>query len=161
MSNKVILNFFYFNKDYVLVRNGPESNAERLALLTGGAKSNPVYLQSTNEAMYLYIHTDLSDSRKGFRFRYSMGCDLSLETTNGTLVSPGFGMENYPHNLECDYRLRGPGGRPVSLRFLQFGLDDSDSVEIYDGSSTNGVPLHPSGGFKGTCLWFKLIPDQL
>lgn len=105
--------------------------------------------------MYLYIHTDLSDSRSGFRFRYSMGCDLSLEMANGTLVSPGFDMENYPHNLECNYHLRGPAGRPVSLRFLQFGLDDSDNVEIYDGSTSNGVPLHPPGGFKGFISGFS------
>ena len=49
--------------------------------------------------MYLYIHTDLSDSRKGLR--YSLGCDLTLEAANGTLVSPGYDMADdfrYPNN---------------------------------------------------------------
>ncbi len=105
------------SKDYVLVRNGGQSDSRRLALLTGDSSSNPTYLQSTQEQLYLYIHTDLSDSRRGFRFRYSSGCDLFLEAANGTLVSPGFRQGDYPHNLECDYHLRGPGGRPVSLRY--------------------------------------------
>lgn len=121
-------------------------------MLTGRSEELPTYLQST-EAMYLYIHTDLSDSRKGFRFRYSVGCDLSLEAANGTLVSPGYDMEavdfRYPNNLECDYRLRAPGGLPLSLRFVEFQVDDSDNVQLYDGSSSNGIQLHPAGGFRG------------
>ena len=56
-------------KDYVFIRNGPEADAGKLAVLTGKAEDLPSYLQSTTEAMY--IHTDLSDSRIGFRFRYS------------------------------------------------------------------------------------------
>jgi len=89
------------SKDYVLIRNGPESSSRQLALLTGDQTANPVYLQSTEEAMYLYVHTDLSDSRRGFRFRYSSGCDLFLEAANGTIVSPGWDLGNYPFNLEC------------------------------------------------------------
>ncbi|KZS05970.1 Notch 2 [Daphnia magna] len=70
-----------------------------LAMLTGRTEDLPAYLQSTTEAMYLYIHSDLSESRKGFRFRYS--------------------------------------------------VDDSDSVQLYDGSSSNGIKLHPAEGFHG------------
>lgn len=140
-------------KDLVLVRNGPNSDSERLALLTGRTEDLPTYLQSTGEAMYLYIHADLSDSRRGFRFRYSMGCDLTLEAANGTLVSPGYDLNSdnfrYPNNLECDYRLRAPAGAPLSARFLDFQVDESDSVQVYDGSSANGVRLHPGEGFRG------------
>ena len=50
-------------KDYVLIRNGPEADAEKLAVLTGKAEDLPSYLQSTTEAMYLYIHTDLTRER--------------------------------------------------------------------------------------------------
>ena len=98
-------------KDYVLIRNEPEADAENL----------PSFLQSTIEPMYLYIHADLSDSRK--ELRYSLGCDLTLGAANGTLVSPGYDMADdfrYPNNLECDYRLRALGGSPISLRFVDF-----------------------------------------
>ena len=137
------------SKDYVLIRNGPESSSRRLALLTGDQTANPVYVQSTEEAMYLYVHTDLSDSRRGFRFRYSSGCDLFLEAANGTIVSPGWDLGNYPFNLECDYHLRGPGGSPLSIRFEEFHVDETDSVQLYDGSSANGIKLHADNGFKG------------
>ena len=50
-------------KDYVLIRDGPEADAEKLAVLTGKAEDLPSYLQSTTEAMYLYIHTDLTRGR--------------------------------------------------------------------------------------------------
>jgi len=142
-------------KDYVLIRNGPEADAQKLALLTGRTEDNPTYIQSTEEAMYLYIHTDISDSRKGFRFRYSMGCNLMLEAANGTLSSPGYNLDDgeegfhYPNNLECDYHLRAPGGSPLSLRFLDFQVDDTDKVKLYDGSSSNGIQLHPVDGFHG------------
>ena len=40
-----------------------EADAEKLAVLTGKAEDLPSYLQSTTEAMYLYIHTDLTRGR--------------------------------------------------------------------------------------------------
>ena len=151
-------------KDYVLVRNGPEADAEQLALLTGRSSDLPfTYLQSTSESMYLYVHTDLSDSRRGFRFRYSMGCDVTLEAANGTIVSPGYDMSSggkYPNNLECDYHLRAPGGAPLSLRFIDFHVDETDSVQVYDGSSSNGIRLHPAEGFRGTGGRGPLFPKS-
>ena len=132
-----------------------EADAEKLAVLTGKAEDLPSYLQSTTEAMYLYIHTDLSDSRKGFRFRYSLGCDLQLETG---LVSPGYDMADnflYPNNLEYDYRPRAPDEWPLSLRFVDIQVVESDSFQLYDGINSNGVQLYRAERFHG-----KTVPKS-
>ena len=87
--------------DYVLVRDGPEADSRQLALLTGQVSDNPLYIQSTGDSLYLYVRTDLSDSRRGFLFNYTAGCDLTLNVTNGTLVSPGYDFGNFNNFVNC------------------------------------------------------------
>ena len=109
----------------------------------------------------MYIHTDLSDSQKGFRFRFSR---LALEAAKGTLVSPGYDMADdflYQNNLECDYRLRAPNGLPLSLQFVDFHMDESDSVQFYDGTNSNSVQLHLAEGFHGKTATFSAHSGQL
>lgn len=65
-------------------------------------------------------------------------------------MSPAFGLENYPSNQECLYKIRNPGGRPLSLNFESFDVDKSDFIQVYDGSTTSGLRLHPGNGFTAT-----------
>lgn len=66
---------------------------------------------------------------------------------NGTITSPAFGLKDYPSNQECLYRIRNPGGGPLSLAFDHFQVHQSDMVQVYDGASTSGLRLHPGNGF--------------
>ena len=67
----------------------------------------------------------------------------------------------YQNNLECDYRLRAPNGLPLSLQFVDFHMDESDSVQFYDGTNSNSVQLHLAEGFHGKTATFSAHSGQL
>jgi hypothetical protein len=59
--------------DYVLIRDGSGPSAAQLVKLTGAQDENPKFVMSTNNKVYVYIHTDLGGSKKGFRIKYFSG----------------------------------------------------------------------------------------
>lgn len=64
------------------------------------------------------------------------------------MVSPAFGLNNYPNSQECLFKLKNPGGGPLSLNFNIFEVHKSDFLQVYDGSTTSGLRLHPGNGFS-------------
>lgn len=76
------------------------------------------------------------------------GCKATIVARNGTISSPAFGLENYPSNQECLYKIRNPGGQPLSLNFGNFDVDKSDFVQVFDGPTTSGLRLHSGNGFS-------------
>ena len=103
---------------------------------------------STGPELYVYTQTDQADSRRGYRIRYTQGCDVVISANNGTITSPAFGIRPYPHNVQCNYIIRPDTGTKVSMVITSMDLHDTDKVEVFDGS-TDGLPLHPPGGFTG------------
>ena len=59
-------------KDFVLIRDGEDANAIELVTLTGQQHSNPQFVRSTGNRLYVYTRTDQADSRRGYRFVYFM-----------------------------------------------------------------------------------------
>ena len=55
-------------KDFVLIRDGEDANAIELVTLTGQQHSNPQFVRSTGNRLYVYTRTDQADSRRGYRF---------------------------------------------------------------------------------------------
>lgn len=80
------------------------------------------------------------------------GCRATVETANGTVSSPAFGLANYPSNQECLIRIHNPSNSALSLKFDFFAVHPSDSVQVFDGTSTSGLRLHPGSGFSGTVI---------
>ena len=62
--------------DYIVIRDGDGPTAPQLRKLSGkrpdDGSASPV-IMSTGNTVYLYIKTDLGDSRKGFRIKYYTG----------------------------------------------------------------------------------------
>nr|XP_022919679.1 sushi, von Willebrand factor type A, EGF and pentraxin domain-containing protein 1 isoform X1 [Onthophagus taurus] len=139
-------------RDYILIRDGSSPRDQPIARLTGDLENNPRIVMSTNSQLYLYFKTSLGDSKRGFRLRYAQGCKAMIVAKNGTLTSPAFGLANYPSNQECLFKIKNPGGGPLSLNFIKFDVDKSDNVQVYDGSSTSGLKLHSGSGFSATSL---------
>lgn len=135
--------------DYILIRDGDSPSSRPVARLTGSAKDNTNTIISTGNKLYVYFKTHLGDSRKGFSIRYSQGCHSTIAAANGTLASPAFGLDDYPSNQECIYKIKNPTGGPLSLRFDKFNVHQSDYVQVFDGSSTSGLRLHSGDGFSG------------
>ncbi|XP_028131495.1 sushi, von Willebrand factor type A, EGF and pentraxin domain-containing protein 1 isoform X2 [Diabrotica virgifera virgifera] len=135
------------NRDFILVRDGDSPKSKPIARLTGKWENNQKVIMSTGNQLYVYFRTRLGDSKRGFRIRYTQGCKATIVAKNGTISSPAFGLENYPSNQECMYKIRNPGGQPLSLNFPHFEVDKSDFVQVYDGSTTSGLRLHSGNGF--------------
>lgn len=135
------------SRDYILVRDGDSPKSQPIARLTGDLENNQRVIISTKSQLYLYFKTSLGDSKRGFRIRYTQGCKATIIARNGTLMSPAFGLSNYPSNQDCLYKIRNPGKGALSLNFESFDVDKSDFVQVYDGSSTSGLRLHPGNGF--------------
>ncbi|KAJ9591926.1 hypothetical protein L9F63_001528, partial [Diploptera punctata] len=134
-------------RDYILVRNGDNPKSQTIAHLTGSKEDNPPLIMSTGNQLYLYFKTSLGDSRRGFKIKYLQGCKATIISMNGTLTSPAFGLNDYPSNQECLYKIKKPGGGALSLKFEDFDVHQSDFVQVYDGASTSGLRLHPNNGF--------------
>ncbi|XP_055387901.1 uncharacterized protein LOC129616312 isoform X2 [Condylostylus longicornis] len=137
-------------RDYMLVRDGDSPMSRPIARLSGSAKDNDRVVISTGNKLYLYFKSSMGDSGKGFSLRYTQGCKATITSRNGTVSSPAFGLEDYPTNQECYFVIRNPQGAPLSLKFDKFSVHKSDLVQVYDGSSTNGLRLHSGNGFTGT-----------
>ncbi|ENN80781.1 hypothetical protein YQE_02790, partial [Dendroctonus ponderosae] len=137
-------------RDYLLVRDGDSPKSKPIARLTGNLETNQRIVMSTHSQLYVYFKTSLGDSRRGFRIRYTQGCKATIVARNATLTSPAFGLEKYPSNQDCLYKIRNPVGGPLSLNFQEFDVDKSDFVQVYDGPTTSGLRLHPGNGFTET-----------
>ncbi|XP_077268738.1 sushi, von Willebrand factor type A, EGF and pentraxin domain-containing protein uif isoform X1 [Temnothorax americanus] len=135
------------NRDYILVRDGDSPMSRPIARLTGKSENNPTVIMSTGNNLYLYFKTSLGDSRRGFSIRFTQGCKATIIARNGTVQSPSYGLNEYPNNQECLYRIKNPDRGPLSLKFVTFNVHKTDYVQIYDGSNTNGLRLHPGSGF--------------
>lgn len=137
-------------KDYVLVRDGDDPMSKAIARLSGDIENNVRVVISTSNKLYLYFKTSLGDSRKGFSIKYTQGCKANIIASNGTVSSPSFGLGDYPSNQECFFKIQNPSKAPLSLRFDKFNVHASDSVQVYDGTSTSGLRLHSGNGFTGS-----------
>lgn len=104
------------DNDYILVRDGDSPSSKVLAKLTGKQMNNPKFVISTGPKMYLYVHTSLGISKRGFQIRYYSGCSVTLEAMEGEVTSPAYDVSNYPNNQECLYLIRRPGGGRLSLK---------------------------------------------
>ena len=87
-------NWEVIRRPYVLIRNEPEADTEKLAVLTDKAEDLPSYLRSTTEAMYLYIDNE----QLAERIPVPLLARLPLEAGGGQLVSPGYDDFRYPNN---------------------------------------------------------------
>ncbi|KAK6617037.1 hypothetical protein RUM44_005394 [Polyplax serrata] len=139
-------------KDYILIRNGNSPNSPEMAKLTGSAEENNRIIMSTKNQVYVYFKTNLGDSRRGFKIKYSEGCQASITALNGTFTSPAFGLSDYPSNQDCLYKIRNPRTGPISLKFENFDVHQTDFVQVYDGASTSGLRLHPGNGFTSNAI---------
>jgi CUB domain len=121
-------------RDTIIIRDGSSPKDQSIAELTGSLNENPRLVISTGNQLYVYFKTVLGDSKRGFKIKYSEGCRSTIFAANGTIASPAFGLASYPNNQECLYTLRRPGGGPLSLKFDDFEVHQSDFVQVKFGN---------------------------
>jgi len=119
------------NRDYILIRDGDSPMSRPIARLTGKSEDNMNrVIMSTGNNLYLYFKTSLGDSRRGFSIRFTQGCKATIIARNGTVQSPSYGLNDYPNNQECLYRIRNLDRGPLSLKFTDFNVHQTDYVQV-------------------------------
>ncbi|XP_055635764.1 uncharacterized protein LOC129775276 isoform X1 [Toxorhynchites rutilus septentrionalis] len=140
-------------RDFILIRNGDNARAKPVARLTGTSVDdrNNIII-STGNKLYVYFKTSLGGYKKGFSIKYTQGCTATVRAANGTVSSPAYGLAKYPNNQECFIKIKNSGSGPVSFKFKHFNIHKSDNIQVFDGSSTSGLRLHPGDGFTGNIV---------
>ena len=145
------------DKDYILIRDGPDASAPLLSRLSGNLDKQPLrFIVSTSNRVYLHLKTSLLSTTTGsalntprFAIRYRSGCEIDFASDAGNISTPAFGVTNYPNNVDCVYRIERPGGGSLSLRFNHFDVSQDDALFVFDGSEPeSSIPLHPKSGFN-------------
>ena len=74
---------------------------------------------------------DLFKPRKSNPTYIISGCSATLNTGHARIESPGFGVAEYPNNLDCSWRITDPKSRPLTLVFEEFDTESRrDIVQV-------------------------------
>ncbi|XP_050429193.1 uncharacterized protein LOC126838643 isoform X2 [Adelges cooleyi] len=101
-----------------------------------------IFVTDSNEA-FVHFQSDYSVSNSGFHLKWNVvdmsGCpSQTLTGSEGQVISP-----NYPNfilpNLNCITMILAPVGRRIWIEFVDYNLDDSQTVKIYLSRSADYV----------------------
>ncbi|XP_076146859.1 cubilin [Alosa pseudoharengus] len=139
------------NFDFLEVRNGSTASGPLLGKYCGSTLPNPVF-PGTNQ-LFLRFKSDFSSARNGFEITWTsspQGCGGVLYGDHGAFTSPNF-PGTYVNGTHCEWGIKAPSGRVVTVTFAQISIDDPGSCEsnylkLYDGPDTNSPPVGPYCG---------------
>ncbi|XP_028815099.1 cubilin [Denticeps clupeoides] len=137
--------------DYLEVRNGSADGAPLLGKFCGSALPSPVFPGSNQ--LFLRFKSDFTDTRNGFEITWTsspQGCGGVLYGDHGSFTSPNF-PGSYGNNTQCDWTIRAPGGRVVTVTFVQISIDDpgdcqNNFLKLYDGPDAGSPAVGPYCG---------------
>ncbi|XP_053714419.1 cubilin isoform X1 [Synchiropus splendidus] len=146
--------------DSLEVRNGSTATAPLLARLCGSTLPNPVF-PKTNQ-LFLHFSSDFVGARNGFAATWTSsphGCGGTLYGDHGTFASPNY-PGTYPNMTHCEWAIKAPRGRVVTVTFNQISIDDPGSCQssylmLYDGPSATSRPVGPYCGMESNIAPFR------
>ncbi|XP_070536661.1 cubilin-like [Ptychodera flava] len=130
------------NADYIEIRDGPDNDSPLIGKYCG--TTAPTGIQSSSSVIRVKFHSDTSNTGTGFSARWATGCGATYTEPEGRITSPGYGIRNYPNNLDCGYVIQFADTKPLILRFDSLfnleahGLCNYDYVAIYSGTDNSG-----------------------
>lgn len=79
-----------------------------------------------------------------------LGCGGTLVGDHGSFTSPNY-PGTYSNNTHCEWLIRAPRGRLVTVTFEQFSVSDpgdcqNNYLKLYDGSDSSTLPVGPYCG---------------
>ncbi|MCJ8728547.1 hypothetical protein PDJAM_G00005700 [Pangasius djambal] len=148
------------NFDYLEVRNGSTATAPLLGRYCGNTLPNPIFPRS-NE-LFLHFHSDFSAVRNGFEITWTsspQGCGGRLYGDHGSFTSPNY-PGTYPNGTHCEWGIRAPSGRIVTVTFNQISIDDpgdcqNNYLKLYDGPDASSPPVGPYCGTETNIAPFR------
>ncbi|XP_048248139.1 uncharacterized protein LOC124151774 isoform X1 [Haliotis rufescens] len=120
--------------DWVEVRDGSNEDDGLFERFTGD--NLPKIIMSSGRSLFVRMKTDFAYVLRGFNATYSSGCDVTIRSGHAKIESPGYGVSNYPNDINCFWRLLDPQRRELSLIFqANFDTETSiDQVFVYNTS---------------------------
>ncbi|XP_063696850.1 cubilin homolog [Culicoides brevitarsis] len=120
------------NYDYLEVFDGKDASAKSLGKYCD-SNNHPLDLQTTSNYAFVRFVSDRSNQNRGFSLNYMSVCNTTLTGWNGVIESPNFPQE-YPHKLQCEWKIETYKGNKVYVEFTDFDF------EVSHGWSQNTCP---------------------
>ncbi len=161
-SKVVNITFIQFNMesgsncqhDWLQIHDGRDASGRVIGRFCGS--SMPPSFVSTTNRVYMWMRTDHSISRTGFKLLWhsmvpQCGFDMSDPQDHGAITSPGY-PGNYPHNRDCVWTLRTDPGKRIQFLFATLHLESHqncsyDFLEVYNGDAIDGADHQLLGRF--------------
>lgn len=79
-----------------------------------------------------------------------LGCGGTLYGEHGSFSSPNY-PGSYPNGTHCEWDIKAPRGRVVTVTFAQISIDDpgdcqNNFLKLFDGPDTSSQPVGPYCG---------------
>ncbi|KAK2159263.1 hypothetical protein NP493_1730g00007 [Ridgeia piscesae] len=114
---------------FLEIRDGDRAAAPLLAKFEGSDIRTSIVISTLN-TVRLYLHTQQQFNGKGFKCSYIEGCGGVITASDGIVMSPGYGIVNYPNYQICRWNITEPNGMSMRLKFEDFEMGDKDFVEV-------------------------------
>ncbi|XP_053268342.1 cubilin [Pleuronectes platessa] len=152
--------------DFLEIRNGSTADSSLIGRFCGSTLPSPIFPQSN--LLYLRFKSDFSSARDGFEVTWTSsphGCGGNLSGDHGSFSSPNY-PGTYPNNTHCEWSVKAPRGRVVTVIFAQISIDDngncqSNFLKLYDGPDTSSLPVGPYCGVETNIAPFTASSHQV
>ncbi|XP_041824165.1 cubilin [Melanotaenia boesemani] len=139
--------------DYLEIRNGSTADSPLIGRFCGSILPNPIFPQSNQ--LYMRFKSDFSMARDGFDATWTSSphsCGGTLFGDHGSVASPNY-PGSYPNMSHCEWSIKAPRGRVVTVTFAQISIDDpgdcqNNFLKLYDGPDTSSPPVGPYCGLE-------------
>ncbi|XP_064410135.1 cubilin [Latimeria chalumnae] len=157
--------------DYVAVYNGLQPNSPRLQKFCGHVAPT-TQVRTSGNTMRVVFNTDMSVSAGGFSATYTSDedavCGGTLRDPNGgNFTSPGYGLNNYTSNLNCEWFIHNLHhvNSSIYIQFDDVRLEhhqtcDWDYIELRIGNA-DGELIHKFCGLSAPSLSFVAEAPQI
>ncbi|XP_043916230.1 cubilin-like [Protopterus annectens] len=154
------------NFDYLEVRNGSDSSAPLIGKYCGSALPNPIFPK--NHILYMRFKSDFSSARNGFEITWTSSsheCGGVLFGDHGSFTSPEY-PGTYGNNTDCEWRIRAPSGRVITITFVFVSIDDPGNcvhnyLTLYNAPDATSPVRGPYCGIETNIAPFTSSSNQL
>ncbi|XP_047455679.1 cubilin [Mugil cephalus] len=152
--------------DYLEIRNGSTADSPLIGRFCGSLLPIPIFPQSN--LLYLRFKSDFSNARDGFEATWTsspQGCGGTLYGDHGSFTSPNY-PGTYANNTHCEWAIKAPRGRVVTVTFAQISIDDpgdcvDNFLKLYDGPNNSTQPVGPYCGAETNIAPFTASSHQV
>ena len=155
-ASKISLNFNRFNtenfNDIVRVYDGSNAGTPLIGQFSG--RIIPKNIISSGGSLFITFTSNNTVNQLGWEATYTSTADQcffdhNILTASRDTISDGSDTSNYNNGLNCSWLIQPVNASSISLDFIDFDLDPSDTLKVFNGIDSDGILL---GAYTGTSL---------